>query len=297
MDEMRAYEKAGEIAARAREKGKELVKPGKRVLEIAEEIERMITDLGAGIAFPANVSINENAAHYTPSHDDPLEVGEEDVVKVDVGVHVDGYIADTAVTVDLSGENQDLVEASEQALENVITAAKAGITVGELGRIIEETIRGKGFRPVSNLSGHLLGRYLLHAGISVPNTGNGDKTVLEEGMAVAIEPFASTGEGIVREGPVTEIFALQAMPRVRGQHARRILEIAASDYKTLPFAERWLYNKGMTGFQVRIGLKELVESGALKPYPVLHDVKGSLVSQAEHTLIIEKDSCKVITRR
>ncbi len=296
MDEIEKYLQAGKIAARVREKGRQLVRPGKKALEIAEELEKMITDSGAGIAFPVNISVNENAAHYTPSHDDDLVIGEKDVVKVDVGVHVDGYIADTAITVDLSQENQGLVEASRLALENAIAAAKAGVSVGELGEIIGKTITEKGFKPVSNLTGHLLGRYVLHAGLSIPNVKTNDNRKLEEGMAVAIEPFASTGEGIVKEGAVTEVFMLQAVVPVRGRHARRIMETVAKEYKTLPFAERWLYGKGMTGFQIRIGLKELVETGALRPYPVLHDVRGSLVSQAEHTIIIEKDSCKVITR-
>jgi len=296
VDEIEEYIKAGKIAAKARDAGRKLVKPGESVLKIAEKIEQMIKEEGAGIAFPANISINENAAHYTPKHADDLVIKENDVVKVDVGTHINGFIGDTAITVDVSGEHSDLIEAGEQALENALAIAKAGVEVGKIGEEIEKTIISKGFRPVENLSGHSLGQYSLHSGVSIPNVKQEKTEKLEEGMAVAIEPFASTGKGIVTEGNITEIFQLQAVVPVRNTHARKLIQVIAQEYKTLPFAERWLYSKGFNEFQIKVGLKELVQAGALRPYPVLHDIKGSLVSQKEHTIIIEKDSCKITTR-
>ena len=93
------YRQAGKIAADARDYGIKSIKPGVKLLEIANNVEQRIKDNGADISFPVNISINELAAHYSPRHDDTLVFNKGDVVKLDVGSHVDGYIADTAVTV------------------------------------------------------------------------------------------------------------------------------------------------------------------------------------------------------
>lgn len=251
----------------------------------------MVLKEGMKLAFPLNVSVNEMAAHYTPSIDDERVFGEKDIVKIDSGVHKDGYIADAAVTVDLSGENGKLIEAAEEALENAVSVIRAGVTTKEIGKTIEDTIVKYGFRPIENLTGHVLGRYDLHAGISIPNISVDYAHELKEGDVVAIEPFATPGRGKVNEMKRVEIFGYLRDRPLRLKEAREMLAYIKENFSTLPFAERWLMKK----FSSKFALQELVRSEALRTYPILKEVSGAIVSQAEHTVMVKKDSCEVTT--
>jgi len=293
MSELQDYTKAGKIAKEVAEKSKALIKTGNSLLETAEAIEAMIREQ-AGIAFPTNISINENASHYTPSADEKTVFGEKDVVNVDIGTHVNGFIGDIAYTIDLSGERGKLVEASEKALENAISLVKAGRMTKEIGKTIEETITGYGFKPIRNLSGHGLEAYGVHAEPSIPNVSVDYEEELEEGQIIAIEPFASTGDGYVKEDRKTEIFSFNREVLTRNMDARGMLAFIQNEYKTLPFAERWLA-RTYQPFKLKVALKELLVRDALIQYPVLKDVSGSLVSQAEVTLLVEKEGCKVLS--
>jgi methionyl aminopeptidase len=239
--------------------------------------------------------VNENASHYTPSLNEKTVFSEKDVVNVDIGVHTNGFVGgDIAYTIDLSGNNGKLVEASEEALKNAISLVRAGRKTNEIGKTIEETITKYGFKPIRNLSGHGLGEYEVHAEPSIPNIDTKIGEELEEGQIIAIEPFASTGDGLVREDRRTEIFSFDREVLTRNMDARNMLVYIQNEYKTLPFAERWLAKK-YDNFKLKIGLKELISRGALIQYPILKDRAGSLVSQAELTLVVEKDSCKILS--
>ncbi len=293
MSELQDYTKAGKLAREVMEKSKSLIKVGNSLLETAETIEGWIKK-EAGIAFPANISINENASHYTPSIDEKTVFGEKDVVNVDIGTHVNGYVGDIAYTIDLSGENGKLVEASEKALENAIALVKAGRLTKDIGKTIEETITKYGFKPVRNLSGHGLEEYEVHAEPSIPNVDVDYDEELEEGQIIAIEPFASTGDGYVKEDRRTEIFSFNREVLTRNMDARGMLAFIQNEYKTLPFAERWLA-RAYQPFKLKVALKELLVRDALIQYPILKDITGSLVSQAEVTLLVEKDGCKILS--
>ncbi len=284
-----AYREAGALARRVLRRGAGLVKEGSSLLEMVEETENMVTEEGALLAFPLNVSFNEAAAHDTAMPGDERTFARGDLVKVDLGVHIDGYIADTAMTVDL-GDHGALVEASRAALEAAIAAVRPGVTAGELGEAIQATIEEHGYRPVANLTGHGLDRYNLHTRPTIPNIAMTGGTVIEEGMVFAIEPFATTGSGKVGEATRVEIYKQIAVRPARLPSAKRILE-AARPRRGLPFSRRWV-----PGDKVEIGLATLVRAGILHPFPMLHDVPGSFVSQAEHTLIVTDAGCEVTTR-
>jgi methionyl aminopeptidase len=283
------YREAGAIASRVLGRGVQEVRAGARVLDVVESIEGMVRAEGADLAFPLNLSVNEDAAHDTAMAGDAREFSAGDVVKLDLGVHRDGYIADTATTVDL-GDHAPLLTASEKALESAIAAVKPGIAAGVLGALIEKEITGRGFRPIANLTGHGLDRFRIHTPPTIPNLGGAGGAVLEEGMVVAIEPFASTGSGFVTERPRVEIYQQMTQKPVRLPSARRLLD-DVRPRRGLPFARRWL-----PGEKLDIVLSSLVRIGVLHPYPVLHDVSGSVVSQHEHTLIVTADGCIVTTR-
>ncbi len=289
------FEKAGRIAALVLKDAPKLVLPGEPFLDIAESLEKMILDAGGLPAFPANISVNDIAAHFTPEIDNKEVVGETDVIKIDIGVHIDGCIGDTALTIDLSGEQGKLCEASEKALDAAIAAMKPGVKVGEIGARIETEITSRGFRPIENLTGHKIEPYILHAGEEIPNVKSTASYELQEGDVFAVEPFASAGSGRVADTSQVEVFALQATPRLRMKYSRELLAHIANSYFSLPFAERWLAGVFNSRLTLSTALRELLNSGALHPYPVLRDTGRGLVSQKEHTVVIEHDSAKILT--
>ncbi len=286
-DAVESYREAGAVLVEAMNEAREMVEPGRSHIEVAEWVEEFIRDQGAGIAFPVNISVDPEASHATPGLDDETTFGEE-MVCLDIGVHVDGYIADAAVTVDHTGTTE-LVEAAEMALEAAIDEAGPGVEVGTVGQAIEDVIRGYGYTPVLNLSGHGVQRYDAHTEPSVPNRGVDRSVELEPGQAVAIEPFATDGRGKVGEGTAEEIYELQRERSVRDRRARKALEEIA-EFDGLPFAARWL-----TGDRTEMALRRLKQSSVVKGYPVLKESDDALVSQAEHTLLITEDGVEVTT--
>jgi len=284
------WKKAGKIAAEVLRYGKSLVKKGVLLKEVTEKIEAKIREKGAIPAFPVNISLNEIAAHYTPEPNDS-SVFRDDLVKIDVGVCYNGAIGDTAATVDLSGKYSKMVKAVEEALENALKIIKPGIQLKEIGGVIEATIKKYGFVPIQNLSGHGLGEYKIHTKFSIPNIDNGDERILEKGDFIAIEPFATTGEGKVVEGSRTEIFSLVAKKPVRNQTARDILK-QMEQYKTLPVATRYF---NFPKFKLDLALREMERLGIIKLYPILVERAKKPVSQAEHSVYVD-DKPIVLTR-
>jgi methionyl aminopeptidase len=283
------HREAGEILAQVREEAAERVEVGVSHLEIAEFAEDRIRELGGEPAFPVNISIDEEAAHATPEPGDETTFGEE-MVNLDIGVHVDGWLADTAVTVDLSGHTE-LAEAPAEALDAALDIVEPGVHTGEIGAEIEDVIDGYGYNPVVNLSGHGLGHWEQHTDPNIPNRGVKQGVELEVGDVVAIEPFATDGGGKVNEGADEEIFALEREASVRNRAAREALEQIVDEFKTLPFARRWLETQ-----RAEMALRRLKQQNVVHGYPVLKEQDGYLVSQKEHTIIVTEDGCEVTTR-
>jgi len=286
------YEKcreAGEILAQVRDEAAERVEVGVSHLEIAKWAEDKIRELGGKPAFPVNISIDEEAAHATPERGDDATFGEE-MINLDIGVHVDGWLADTAVTVDLSGQDE-LAEAPAEALDAALDVAGPGVDVGQIGAAVEEVIEGYGYNPVVNLTGHGLGHWEQHTSPNIPNREVAQGATLDVGDVVAIEPFATDGRGKVQEGADEEIFALEREGSVRNRQARQVLEQITEEYRTLPFAARWLDSP-----RAEMALRRLKQQDIVHGYPVLKEQDGAYVSQKEHTVIITEDGCEVTTR-
>lgn len=285
--------KAGKIAAEIKEWIKPQIKKGMLLVEIAELIEDKIFESEGDPAFPVNLSINEIAAHYTPCYEDKTIA--EGLLKVDFGVQVEGWIADTAFSIDLenSEENQKLIEASKKALENVEKNISSNLTLGETGKIIEETINSYGYNPIANLSGHLMDEFDLHAGISVPNINNNSTTKFEEGL-YAIEPFATNGNGVVHDGQKGNIYVWVEDKNTRSPIAREVLEFVKDTFGPLPFSSRWVIEE--LGVKAKIGLMQLEKEEIFHHYSILTEEKGKLVSQAENTFFIKKDEVIITTK-
>jgi methionyl aminopeptidase len=290
------YRRAGRIANQVRNEVAPMIKVGARVLDICEKAEARILELGGHIAFPTNVSINEVAAHYSSPEGDSLSIHEGDVVKLDVGVHVDGYIADTALSVSFNPAFDRLVEASKEALSKGLELIKPKVNAKDIGKIIEDTIRSYGYRPIRDLSGHQLDEYLLHGTKSLPNIAVPHGATIEEGEAYALETFATTGTGSVHQTGQYLIFSL--LPQrvaIRSSGAREVVRLVAREFRGLPFSRRYL-TKHISKLSLALGLRELLTNGVLRQYSVLADVKGSHVAQTEDTFLVTKDGIEIITQ-
>lgn len=292
-DILEKVRRAGAIAGEARELGANMVDEGVKLLDVANEVEAYVIRKGAKPAFPTNLSINETAAHYTPHSDDKLTFKRGDLVKVDVGAQVDGYIGDTARTVEVRTKNwTNLINASAKALNMATEMVGEGVQVGSIGGTIDRAIRSEGFVPVSNLTGHGLNCYNLHAGLTVANYDDGNQTRLKADMMLAIEPFATDGAGEVRNAKPGNIYRILRDREVRDADANRLFVKIKEEFGSLPFCERWC-----TAIEPKapVHLKTLVRHGILFAYPVLSEIKGGMVSQTEHTVIINNGRGEITT--
>ncbi len=292
--ELEDYKKAGEIAKKILKFAKELIKPDMPLLEIAKKIEAEIIRLGGQPAFPVNLSINEIAAHYHPTLDDTRKA--EGLLKVDIGIHINGFIADTAFSLDLTPDNKykELIKASEEALEAALSTLNKNPSLNDIGSAIQQVIEKKGFSPIINLCGHGLGKYDIHAGITIPNYANNNNNKIETG-AYAIEPFATEGEGKIYEGPGSNIYKIVSLKNPRSPTARKILEYIWEKNQTLPFSAREIQEK--FGPMSRLALKELEQIGAIHHYLQLIEKSHKPVSQAEHTFVKTKKGEIIVTTR
>ncbi len=292
-EEFERYREAGRIAKRAKEEAQKLVSSGRSVLETAVKIEEIIWSLGGKPAFPVNISIGPVAAHYTPTYSDKSVFPERGLVKVDLGVHIDGYIVDTAITIDLGGEYKAIVDAAREALERALARVSPGVSFKDIGRIVEEAAKKYMLKPVRNLSGHRIDRYKIHAGESIPNYP--EPLVpwkFREGGVYAIEPFITNGAGLISEERLVTIYSVKKAKAGSSEEAR-ILREAVARFKGLPFCSRWLSDLGDNIDPV---LDTLRSKGALHPYPVLVEISGAQVAQFEETVAIYKGSVYVLTR-
>lgn len=291
------YLKAGKIAAEVREmvRGKDWV--GKSVYEICEQVESEIKKRGAKCAFPVNASINEIAAHYTAEPNDPITIKDTDLVKIDLGAQINGYIADTAVTVCYDVQFDGLVQAAEEGLSNAMSMIKTGVKASDIGRTIENTIKQLGFKPIANLSGHSLDQYTIHAGKSIPNIWSIGGFSVSDNSAYACEPFVTTkeGGGFVRNGQIKNIFAINSRKKTKNDDADKLLDFIWKNFNMLPFALRWI-TKEWEEKEARELLNILVKKKAVQAYPVLIEVNEQRVAQAEHTFIPNETGVTVTTK-
>jgi methionyl aminopeptidase len=278
-----------------------LVKEDASLLEICNWVENKIKEKGGKLAFPCNICINEVAAHYSPSINDQTVVPRDAVVKIDLGVHVDGYIADTATTVCLNHQYDGMVYAIKEALKNAIKAVKPGTKNSHIGSVIQKTIVQYGYKPIWNLSGHQMTRYVLHTGKSIPNISTLGLSKIREGEVFAIEPFLTdrSGAGEVTGLKRTYIYRFHKARRNLSKDAEKLQETIKNRFTSLPFTKRWLNESSaqftITDKRMEKAFSEVLTKKSLIGYPVLAERSGNIVAQAEHTVIVTKNGCRVTT--
>ncbi|MBI1972661.1 type II methionyl aminopeptidase [Candidatus Woesearchaeota archaeon] len=274
---------SGKISSQAREYGKTLCVPGAKIVDIADKIEKKILELGGKPAFPVDVSLNTMAAHYAPFVDDPIVLQKGDLVKLDLGTHIDGYVTDTAVTIEVESEKyKKMREAVHAAVEAAIAVVKPGVKVCQIGAAIENAIEPYGYNPIRNLCGHGVGAWEVHTKPTIPNYDNGDQTTLTKGQRIAIEPFVTDGEGFIKDGKPSGIYALVNPKPVRLDGARKMIQHILKEWKTLPFTVRWV--KHIPNYQFLLNYLE--KEGVLMQYGQLPERSGGMVTQEEHTLSV-----------
>jgi len=290
------YVKAGKIAGEVRENVRQKDWIGSTLAEICEYVESEIIKRGAKCAFPVNTSLNEVAAHYTAEPNDPKTVSDSDLVKIDLGAQINGYIADTAVTVNYDPQYDSLVQAAENALQAAMSMIKIGVKSKDVGRKIQNTIMDMGLKPIANLSGHSLDQYTIHAGKTVPNMWTIGSFSFSENEAFACEPFVTTKNalGFVRNGKIKNIFALASRKRTKDDEADKLLEYIWNNFNMLPFALRWIV-KEWEEKEARRLLDFLIKKKAVKAYAILVEASGKTVAQAEHTFIPTQTGVTVTT--
>jgi len=286
---------SGKIAARVLSEITAEIEPGRRIIKICALAESKIKEYGGTPAFPLNVSINHIAAHSTSPRDDKSEIPEFGLVKLDVGVHVDGYITDTARTIDIDGTLEGFISATDDALTEAIALMQPGTALGDVGDAIEKVIKEYGLRPIKNLSGHNLKRYQLHAGKLVPNVRKRGIGNVEAGEYYAIEPFATTGTGTVVDSEYVYIFENTGLDEPLEGMTEKLRKYLRDRYGPLPFASRWIGTSNKD-IDVIEELKNLLKAKAIRGYPMQIEKKGRPVSQTEHTVYISEDGPIVLTK-
>ncbi len=287
---MEKWIQAGKTGAEAMTFAKKIAKPGMTLLEISEKIENKIKELGAKPAFPINLSLNNIAAHYTALPKDETIYNEEDTLKIDIGTHLDGHISDSAITI---SPNKELVKASAEALKEAIKLATPGTQLTIIGKNTQEVIESYGFKSIYNLSGHQIKQYNLHAGLTIPNYNNGNENELKENMIIAIEPFATDGKGSIMEGKPSSIYRMNQIKPMRDATSKKILNFIQKEFKTLPFSKRDILKQFP---QASFNINLLLKQGIFTEYAQLVEEGKGLVSQAEHTVLVQ-DKPKVLTKR
>jgi methionyl aminopeptidase len=295
-EDLQKYQLAGKIAREVRKEIKKTVREGMPIIDICEKVEGLTREKGGKPAFPCNVSVNEITAHYTSPPNDEMVIPEKSIVKVDIGVHVDGYIADTAVSICFDPEYDAMVITAEEALEKAVEIIRPGLPISRFGSTIQKTIKTRGFKPVSNLTGHLIKRYIIHAGKSLPNVFNLSTSRVKEDEIYGVEPFVTVtnATGRVENLKEAHIFRYSKNKSLKNSYAKQILSHIRKNFQTLPFTERWL-KEFESSTSYKSAFSEILSSKAVMSYPVFIESSRNMVAQAEYTVMVVKDGCVVLT--
>jgi len=295
-EELAKFRLSGKILRETREEMRLFVRENISILEVCEKTESLIKAKGGKPAFPVNVSTDDIAAHYTAVPGDKSIIRTGSTVKVDIGVQVDGYVTDTAFTAAFNPEGRAMAQTAELALKTAIENIHGNMQLGDIGALVEKAIKNRGFRPISNLTGHSVGRYLIHAGTSIPSVSGFNPHKLEAGGIYAVEPFVTTPDAIGRvdDSPQITIYRYLKSKSLKTDPAKKLAKYIEINFHTLPFAERWVMGI-LPKEQHKAAFKELLASKSIMGYPVFVEASKKPVAQAEHTLLITENGCEVLT--
>lgn len=290
------YRASGKITAEVKALVPSMVRPGVSFLDVCDVVRREVEARGGKLAFPTGIGVNQVTAHYAPQDGDESVFREENLVKVDFGVHVEGYVTDTSVTVTLNPDYNLLLEATLRALDAAVEVARRETRTGEIGRVIHREAARFGFRTIENLTGHTVDRYVVHAGKSIPNLFLAGTQDLKKGDVFAIEPFLTfrSAAGYVIDAPSRTIFSVVARKKTGVAELDAFAENVWAERKTLPFTPRW-YSAAYGKEKLDRIISRLLAKKILRAYPTLVEASGNPVAQFEHTLALDDDGLVLLT--
>ncbi|MHA1293453.1 MAG: type II methionyl aminopeptidase [Promethearchaeota archaeon] len=296
------YIKAGKAVIAAKKLAKKIIRPGELFLEIANKCEAEIMKSGADLSFPINMSLNEIAAHYSPPIDDDSIIPDKGLLKIDIGAHYNGFIADSAFTINLDEDPklQNYIDAAEEALEAAIAIFKPGIRLYELGEVIAEKIIIRGLKPIMNLGGHELKQYNLHAGSFIPNYKEKlHSQVLKPGDAYACEPFTTSGIGKVENGKESYIYRfIKKVKKNMPYEEQNYMNKIEKKFYHLPFSPRWIERENLIPkSKIKRTIDLFLSRKIITKYPILVERSKEPVAQQEHTIIIDRDGNTIVTTK
>ncbi|MFA7397570.1 MAG: type II methionyl aminopeptidase [Candidatus Bathyarchaeia archaeon] len=296
IEELEKFRLSGKILRETKEEMANYVKENMLIIDVCEKAEALIRAKGGKPAFPVNVSINEVTAHYTSPPGATSSIPTGATVKVDIGAQIDGYVTDTAFTAAFSPEGRIMTATAELALKTVIDNIHGGMPLGDIGALVEKTVKNRGYKPISNLTGHSVGRYLIHAGTSIPSVAGFNPSKIETGKVYAVEPFVTSPEAIGRvdDSPQKNIFRYLKAKSLKTDAAKKLAKHIEKNFHTLPFTERWI-TEVLPKEKYKTAFQELLKTKSIMAYPVFVEASKKPVAQAEHTLLIKENGCEVLT--
>jgi methionyl aminopeptidase len=289
------YVKAGKIAARVLDEVSQEAVPKTKVIKLCTMAEKKIVEYGGRPAFPCNICIDHIAAHRTSPRNDNTTIPSFGLVKIDVGVHIDGHIVDTALTKDMDGTLEGFIAATDDALNEALDLIRPGIELGELGKSIERVIKAYGLRPVKNLTGHNIQRFKLHAGKTLPNSKTRSRETIDAGEYYAIEPYATSGFGEVLDTDFVYIFTNSAKDEPLEGTTEKLRVYLRKKYGPLPFTVRWVQSS--PGVSLLDEFKYLLKSNSIIGHPMLVEKGKRPVSGSEHTVFVPDKKPITLTER
>lgn len=234
-EEMAGMRAAGTVVHRMLEAMKREVRPGVTTAEL-DEVGAQVMHKHSARSGPALVyrfpgvsciSVNEEAVHGIPSR---RKLREGDIIKLDVTIEKDGFMADAAITIpvgSVSREKQRLIACAEQAFRLATQVARAGNRVCDIGRVIESEVHRCGFSVIRELRGHGIGR-TIHEPPSVPNFSDSTaRQVLTEGLVITIEPIIAAGAG--RPVVAADGWTVRTADRAPSAHFEHTVVITATE--------------------------------------------------------------------
>jgi len=304
--------KGGNIHKMVRKKIQPLLKPGISMNYLANVIESTTKELtnnigiNKGIGFPPGLSINNCAAHFSPYKDKDIILGNNDNVKIDFGVEVNGWIVDSAFTIGFNPQYDNLLKAVQEATYTGIKNAGMDVIIKEWSKDIQEVMesyeveingKNKQIQVISNLGGHNIILKKIHGGVFLPAKYISYYPLnlrFQEGV-YAIETFGSTESSWVNEKKdELSLYAINNtnFNKLKNKKAKRLAQKIIKQFQTLPFSERYIEHIP----NCRSLLLNLVDNNILTAYPPLYDNNNGMTAQYEHTIVLSDNKKTIISQ-
>lgn len=317
-DVVTKYKNAAEIANKALAAVIPLAIPGAKIVDLCEKGDNLITELSGnvfknakkkierGVAFPTCISVNSTVCHFSPLQGDETVLAEGDMVKIDLGVHIDGFIAVVAHTLVLhapdapiTGRAADVLAAANTAAEVAIRLVRPGKKNKEVTEALQKVAAAYDCKVVEGVLSHQMKQFVIDANkvvLSVSNTETRvDEFEFEENEVYSIDVVMSTGEGKPRllDERETSVYkrAIDRSYSLKMKASRAIFSEINTKFAVMPFTARSLEEKR----GARLGLVECVNHELLQPYPVLHEKPGDLVAHFKFTVLLMPNGSDRIT--